>query len=132
MAIRGRISNSAFICVNLRLLLSLPLELLRSKKGLSAHQLGCFQHLFRGGADPVVLCQIDPADCTAGIEQEFRRAGDIVLIGSGFGVQQIVAPDDLGVGVREKGIGVTSLGGEIAGSLGRIDADGRYANSVRF
>ena len=103
-----------------------------SKKGLLAHQLGCFQHLFRGGADPVVLRQVDPADCAAGIEQEFRRAGDIVLIGSGFRMQQIVAPDDLGVGVREKGIGVAALGGEIAGNFGRIDADRRYANSARF
>jgi hypothetical protein len=85
-----------------------------------------------GGANPVVLGEIHPADCASGIEQKFGGAGDVVFGGPGLRVQQVVACDDCGIRIGEKCIGVPALGAEITGSVRWIDTDSGHANAARF
>jgi hypothetical protein len=55
-----------------------------------------------------------------------------LLVGSGFGVEQVVSFDDCGVGIREKCEGVAVFGAKLARSLRQIDADGCDANALRL
>ncbi len=98
----------------------------------SAKGAGGLQQLAGGGANPVVLGEIHPADCATGIEQKFGGAGDVVFAGPGLRVQQVVAFDDRCIRVGEECIGVPALGAEIAGSVRWINADSGHANATRF
>ncbi len=94
--------------------------------------VGRLEQLFGGGANPVAFGQIDPADCAAGIQEKFGRAGYVLFTGSGFEVQQVVACDDCGIRVGEKCIGVAALGAKITRSFRGINTDGGHANAARF
>ena len=98
----------------------------------SAKGAGGLQQLVGGGANPVVLGEIHPADCATWIQQKFGGAGYVLFIGSCFGVHQIVAFDGRGIRVGEKCIGVPALGAEITGSVRWINADSGQANATRF
>lgn len=47
-------------------------------------------------------------------------------------MQEIVTPDCFGLGIREKGVGKTSLATKFAAYLRRIDADRHHADAVLF
>jgi len=82
------------------------------------------QHLLGPGSDAQVVGQIDPADYTGGIEQELRGARDVVTVDAGSFVQQVVAANRFGVGVREKRKGIAGFAAQVLRLAGRIDADG--------
>ena len=82
------------------------------------------EHLFGPGADAQVVGEVDPADYPGGIDQELRRARDVVAVDAGSFVQQVVAADGLGIRVREKRIRIAGFAAEVLRLAGRIDADG--------
>ena len=98
----------------------------------SAKGAGGLQQLAGGGANPVVLGEIHPADCATGIEQKFGGAGHVVFVGPGLRVQQVVAFDDCGIRVGKECVGVPALGAEITGSVRSINTDSGHANAARF
>jgi hypothetical protein len=52
-----------------------------------------------------------------------------VSLDTGSGVQQIIAPDDLGVGIGKKGVCVAAALAQSPGYLRSVDADRNRANS---
>lgn len=81
------------------------------------------QHLVWCGTDPVAFGQIDPADRAGGIEQEFGWAGNGWITGA-LRMQQIVAPDNLSLSVRQQRKCIALLAGVIARNFRRVNADG--------
>ncbi len=64
-----------------------------------------------------------------GIEQKFSGPGDIVAIGAGSGVEEVVIANYLGIGIGEELERESGFAGEVAGDFRRIDAD-RYGNDA--
>jgi hypothetical protein len=87
------------------------------------------QHLFGAGAHAEVVGEVDPANHTGRINQNFGRTGDIVAISAGPFVEQVVAADDFGVGVGEEGIGVAGFAAQAGGFTGRVHANGDGSDS---
>ena len=75
-------------------------------------------------ANAKVIGEIDPTDCSGGVDQELRGAGDVVAVDAGTFVQKVVAANRFGVGVREKRVGIPGFAAEVLRLAGRIDADG--------
>ena len=67
------------------------------------------QHLFRTRADSDALCQVHPPDAACGINQEFRRPGDIGAAGSCALVQEAVASDHFRLRVGKERVGEAQL-----------------------
>jgi hypothetical protein len=87
--------------------------------------------LLGAGADANVLGKIFPADGAGAVEKEFGGAGDVGRIGAGGVVEKVVAANDVGVRIGEKGKSVALLLAEMRGDFGRVDADGDGANALR-
>ena len=83
------------------------------------------QHLFRTRADSDALCQVHPLDAACGINQEFRRPGDIGAAGSCALVQEAVASDHFRLRVGKERVGEAQLlaVSERHVGSGRADAD---------
>jgi hypothetical protein len=88
--------------------------------------------LVGAGADAEIPGEIDPADGAGGIKEELGGASDVVAVDAGAFVQEIIAADHFGIGVREKCIGVASLAAEILRLAGRVDANGYRPNAELF
>jgi hypothetical protein len=76
------------------------------------------------GADAKVIGEIDPANCTGGVDEDLRRSRDVVAFDAGALVEEVVAADYFGIGIREKRVGVTGFAAEVLRLGGRIDANG--------
>jgi hypothetical protein len=92
---------------------------LRGRKGA-----GGLEHFVGTGADAKVVGEIDPTDCAGGVDEELRRAGDIVALHAGALVEQVVAADCFGIGIREKRVRVTGFAAKVLRFRWRVDADG--------
>jgi hypothetical protein len=84
---------------------------------------GGLEHLLGAGADAEVIGEVDPADCTGGVDKELRWTRYVVAVDAGSLVEEIVAADYLGIGVREKRVVVAGLAAEVLGLGTRIDAN---------
>jgi hypothetical protein len=82
---------------------------------LGCQGAGGLEHLFGAGADPEIIGEVDPADCAGGVDKELRRARYVVTVDAGSFVQEIVAADYVGVGVRQERVRVAGLAAEILG-----------------
>jgi hypothetical protein len=82
------------------------------------------EHLVGMGTDAKVIGEIDPTDCTGGVDQELRRARNVVAFDAGALVEEVVAADYFSSGVREKRVGVTGFAAEILRFRWRVDANG--------
>src|SRR4051794_21502063 len=51
---------------------------------------GGIEDLFGTGADPVVLCEIDPAHGSVGSDEEFSGTGDVAAVDALSGVNEVV------------------------------------------
>jgi hypothetical protein len=80
------------------------------------------EHLVGAGADAEVVREIDPADCSGGVDEKLRRARNVMATDASTFVQEIVAADCVGLGIREECISVASLAAELLRRRGRIDA----------
>jgi hypothetical protein len=82
------------------------------------------EHFVGTGADAKVIGEIDPADYAGGVDEELGRAGDVVAIDAGALVEEVVAADYFGIGIREKRVRVTGFAAEVLRFGGRVDTDG--------
>jgi hypothetical protein len=82
-----------------------------------------FHDLFGSGANPVVLGQVDPADGSGGIEEEFGGARDVAAAYSSAGMNEVIAFDRGCVRIGEDGEAKAGLLCEIARDVWRIDTD---------
>ena len=76
------------------------------------------------GADAKVIGEVDPANCAGGVDQELRRARNVVAFDACALVEEIVAADYFGSGVREKRVRITGFAAEILRFRWRVDANG--------
>lgn len=84
------------------------------------------------GAHADVFGEILPAHDAGAVDEEFGWTGDVVAVGSGCDVHQIVAADNVQIGIREKGEAVASLAAQGRGDLRRVNADGDGTNAERL
>ena len=96
---------------------------------LRRHGTRGLEHLVGAGAYPEVIREIDPADCSRGVDEEFRGSRYIVAVDAGSFVQEIVAADYVCVGIREERVGIAAFAAEVPGFGGRIDANGNGLDS---
>jgi hypothetical protein len=82
------------------------------------------EHFVGTGADAQVIGEIDPTDCTGGVDEELRGTRYVVALDASALVEEVVAADYFGIGIREKRVGVTCFAAEILRFRWRIDADG--------
>ncbi len=82
------------------------------------------EHLVGTGADAKVIGEIDPTDCAGRVDEELRRSRYVVGVDAGALVEEVVAADYFGIGIRKKRVGVTCFAAEILRFRWRIDADG--------
>ena len=87
------------------------------------------EHFLSAGTYADVFSEIFPTHDAGAIDEEFRRAGDVVSIRTCRGVQQVVTADDLEIGIREERKCVAGLAAQVRGDLGRVNADGDGTNS---
>lgn len=87
------------------------------------------EHLLRSGADPVIFCEIDPANGAAGIEQKFSGPSNGRLARP-LRMQQIVVTDNLGLRIGQKRVSEALFLAVIAGDLGRVHADGYRSDAA--
>jgi hypothetical protein len=80
---------------------------------LGGQRAGGLEHFVGTGADAKVVGEIDPANCAGGVDEELRRAGDIVALHAGALVKKVVAADRFGIGIREKRVRVTGFAAEV-------------------
>jgi hypothetical protein len=90
------------------------------------------EHRVWAGSDAEVAGEINPADGPGGIEEELGRAGDVVAVDAGAFVKEVVAADNLGIGVGEKRVVVAGLAAEILGLARGIDTDGDGPDAELF
>src|SRR6516164_2052454 len=90
---------------------------------------GSSEHLF--GARPYadVFGEIFPAHNPGAVDQELCGTRDVMTVGAGPGVQQIVPPDYVQVGIAQQREGEVRLVLQVAGDLRAIHADGYRANA---
>ena len=96
---------------------------------LGGQRAGGLEHLVGTSANAKVIGEIDPTDCSGGVDQELRGARYIVAFDAGSFVEQVVAADYFGIGIGEKRVGVTGVAAEILRLGGRIDADSYGLNA---
>ena len=106
------------------------LQAARQRKGLPGRQAGGrLQHFVGAGANAEVAGEIDPANGAGGVDEKFSGAGDVAATDAGAFVQDIVAPDDFGIGVGEERIRIPGLATQVRGFSGRVNADGDRLDS---
>lgn len=71
-------------------------------------------------------------DRARGIEEKFRGAGDVVAVGAAAGVKEIVIANRVRFGIGKQRKREAGFLREVAGDIGRIDADGDGKNSRGF
>jgi hypothetical protein len=94
-----------------------------------AQRFGDSEHFVGAGPDANVFGEIAPAYCATAIDEEFGRAGDVAAVRTAAGVQQMILPDYLGLGVAEDGECVAGFAGQIARDVRRVHADGDGADA---
>jgi hypothetical protein len=92
---------------------------------------GC-QHLFSARPDADVLGEILPAHGPGTVHKELGRAGYIVPSRPAAHMQQIVAANDLSLGVGEKSEGIACLPAEPGRNIRRIHADSYGQDALRL
>lgn len=85
--------------------------------------------MFGAGPDAEIAGEIDPTDGAGRVDEELRRASDVVTVDASAFVEEIVAADYLRVGIGEKCVSVTGLAAEVLGFGGRIDANRHGPNA---
>jgi hypothetical protein len=85
--------------------------------------------LFGTGADPVVLCEIDPAHGSVGSDEEFSGTGDVAAVDALSGVNEVVTADGFEVGIGEDGEREAGFACEVARDIRGVDADGNGIDS---
>ena len=83
----------------------------------------------RAGTYPDVFGEILPAHDTGTIDEEFRGTGDVVAIRSCGDMHQIVAADDVEIGIGEKRESEAGLAAQVRGDVGRVNAEGDGTNA---
>jgi hypothetical protein len=108
-------------------------------RGRTSHRLEqllqrfcCPDNIFRPSTNAEIIRQINPANYARRIHQEFCGPGNVVSLHSCSGVQEIVSPNDVGVGVGKEGIRVSFPFAQIPGDPRLVDADCYRANTQFF
>jgi hypothetical protein len=96
------------------------------------HFIKGFEHLFGSRADGGIFGEIYPENCACGIDQEFSGPGNVGASGSGGGMEEIIAPDHLGLWVGKNRKGESHLLTMTSICLRRINADRDNANASRL
>jgi hypothetical protein len=89
-------------------------------------------HLLRPCADAQVLGQIHPANDSRRVDQEFRRARDVMALDAGAWMQHAVASDYFGVGIGKKRKCVTVALAKSPRYIGSVHADRHRTNAQGF
>jgi len=89
------------------------------------------EHGLRPGADAQVAGEVHPTHGSRGIHQKLGRPCDVVIGGSGPGVEHSVAADDGSVRIGQKGVGVALALAQTAGLITGIDAYGGDRDAAR-
>ena len=91
---------------------------------LGGERAGGLEHLFGTGADAEVVGQIDPADCTGRVDEEFGGTRYVMAVYTCSFVEEVVAADYFRAGVGEECVVVARLTAKVLGLAGSIDTDG--------
>ncbi len=102
---------------------------LKVKKACLAKGFRSFENLFRPGAHPVILSEIEPAHGAGGIHQEFSWPRNVLAIDSGAGVNQVVTANRFSFRIRKKSECISGFLAEVAVNFGTVHADGNRVNS---
>ena len=92
------------------------------------HSVERLQYLLRPGAYSNVFGQVDPADYSSRIDQEFSRASDVGTLRPRAGMKKIVAPNRFRFWIREKRVVITHLLSMAAIDFRWVNADRDEAN----
>jgi len=92
-------------------------------------RFGSGKHLFCLGSYTNIFREVDPADGSRRINQEFCRPRNICLLGAALDVEQVITPDDLGLGIGKEDKAIALLTTEPGRFLRAIDADGHRAHA---
>ena len=88
------------------------------------------QYLFRTRADSDAHRQVHPPDAACGIDQEFRRPGDIGAAGSCASVQEAVACDYFRLRVRKERVGEAQFLAVPAGHVRSVRANAGHTDAA--
>jgi hypothetical protein len=94
-----------------------------------AQLLRRLEHFLGRGSDAKIFRQIHPAHNACGVHQELRGTRDVMAILAGAGMQNVVTPNSLCVGIGKKCVRVTGLAAQIRGNRGRINANRNRPNA---
>ena len=97
--------------------------------GFSANFPRRCQHFIRPGAHAEVFREVCPADGARGVDQEFRRAGNIAVLGPAARVQKVISTDGFRFWVRQDWESVSTSLDQIGGLLQRVCADSHRTNT---
>src|ERR1043166_6540475 len=89
------------------------------------------QGLFRSRAHCDVVGEIDPLHCAAAVDVKFSGTRDITIMRTRFWMKNVVAPNDFGVGIRQKRKGKVHLPRVRTVRFLRIDADRNNFHAAR-
>ena len=107
-------------------------RLFLSASGGSLHLIKYFQHLFGPRTDSDVFRQIDPANCSGGVNQEFGRASNVTALRSSVGMQEIVTANDLRFRIGKERVSKTQLLPVSPIYFRCVNTERHYANAPRL
>jgi hypothetical protein len=81
------------------------------------------QHLVRAGSDADIFGEVAPANNLGRVHQKLGWPCDVVSIRPASRVQQVVAPNHRGIGIRKNRESVSRFVGKIARQFRRINAN---------
>lgn len=96
------------------------------------HFIESFQHLLGTRAHGDVVCQVDPANHTTGINQKFSRASNVGSLRSGAGMQQVVTANDFRLWIGKERVREMQFLPLAAIDFRRINAQRDHTNAARF
>jgi hypothetical protein len=89
-----------------------------------------FQDFSGSGANVYGFREVRPADDAVRVDQELSRAGNVGALRAAARVKEVVPANDLGFRVGKESVGVALLAAMLAVGLGRVHADGGYADTA--
>jgi hypothetical protein len=88
-----------------------------------------FQNLFRPGANPIILCEVYPANGARGVQQKLCRPGDVLAICSGALMNNSITANRFGFGIRKESERVSGFLTKVTRDFGSIDADSNRSDT---
>ena len=90
------------------------------------------QHLLSSGSYAHIFGEVLPAHNARVIDEEFRRTGDVLPIGTTSRMQKTIATYRLSLRIGEKCKGKSSFASQIGGDGRRVDADRHRHDALRL